>query len=196
MNSHYHQTVNKHNPKRGIHQMIKTAFNGQMDLADIRRKNLRDVVDTAFGGNVSELARRAGGRKPSFFNDLFAERKSFGEKLARNLEDALDLEPMSLDQAKLVSTQPGKRIAESQDICENELFSNRTLRIARLLDGPDRGASRTDAQFKAIEQVIATFDQLRKEIPSFERVASTSDFAPNPPATPNAEKPVSSSTGK
>lgn len=67
-------------------------------IADIRRRNLWRIVQDRFGGNVSALARAANNRQPSFFNDLFAQRKkTFGEKLARNLERDLGLEAGALD---------------------------------------------------------------------------------------------------
>lgn len=67
-----------------------------MDVADTRRLNLRRYVDAHFAGNTSAFSRKLN-RVPSFFNDLFAGRKSFGEKLARNLESKIGLSSGALD---------------------------------------------------------------------------------------------------
>lgn len=67
-----------------------------MDVAQIRRANLRKYVHSHFGGNKSAFSRKLN-RVPSFFNDLFAGRKSFGEKLARDLESSIGLAPGALD---------------------------------------------------------------------------------------------------
>lgn len=70
-----------------------------VELAGIRRTNLRRYVDEKLDGNVSELNRRYRGGKgaPSYFNDLLAGRKSFGEKVARAIEKALNLATGQLD---------------------------------------------------------------------------------------------------
>ncbi len=56
------------------------------DLPDIRRQNLRTLVDEH---TLTEVSRRM--KKPaSQINDMLAARKSFGEKVARSMEAAWD----------------------------------------------------------------------------------------------------------
>ena len=69
------------------------------ELAAVRKVNLQRYVDKKLDGNVSALNRlyRDGKGAPSYFNDMLAGRKSFGEKVARALEKALSLAPGQLD---------------------------------------------------------------------------------------------------
>lgn len=65
-------------------------------IADVRRANLRFLIERE---GLSSVARRAG--KPDRqLNDMVAGRKSFGEKVARDIESHLDpsLKPGWLDQ--------------------------------------------------------------------------------------------------
>ena len=74
-----------------------------MDDKHIRMANLAALLHKTYGNNQSAMAtaareRSTKERKPSFFNDLLAGRKSFGGALARRLEVELSLERLSLDQ--------------------------------------------------------------------------------------------------
>jgi hypothetical protein len=96
--AHYHHTVTLN--ATPFREFTKWCLSGQMrrmDIAVTRRSNLKAYVISALADNNSELARLTR-RVPSFFNDLFAGRKSFGEKLARKLEKQLGLPHMSLDE--------------------------------------------------------------------------------------------------
>lgn len=62
----------------------------------IRLTNLQ-AITKARGLNPGDLAKLAG-RKPSYYSDLLRGKKSFGEKAARTLEQALDLPRNWLDQ--------------------------------------------------------------------------------------------------
>jgi hypothetical protein len=64
------------------------------DDADIRRENFRKLWGSPF--SPSEAAVRLWGTAAQW-SDLYHGRKSFGEKLARKIEDALGLPRLSLD---------------------------------------------------------------------------------------------------
>lgn len=67
-----------------------------MDIKEIRLNNLRHYMIENCASNASELARRIR-RSPSQVNDLFANRKSFGEKFARGIEPLMGVNPGWLD---------------------------------------------------------------------------------------------------
>ena len=67
-----------------------------MSLSATRRTKLRTFLDSRLGGVEAELARRIK-RSPSQTSDMLAGRKSFGEKVARDIERLLELEPGWLD---------------------------------------------------------------------------------------------------
>ncbi len=67
---------------------------GMADDAEIRRANFRKLWPGKF--SPSKAAHRLWGT-PSQWSDLYHGRKSFGEKLARDIEDELDLVRGSLD---------------------------------------------------------------------------------------------------
>lgn len=74
-----------------------------MGMKDVRIAHLDAVLKDIYDGNKSAMARAAAerskkSRNPSFFAELLGGKKSFGEKLARSLEDELRLEPKSLDE--------------------------------------------------------------------------------------------------
>lgn len=82
--------------------MVNVGLNLDMDIQDLRRKNLRHILDTRFGGVMSRLAD-AVGRQPSYISRMLAEegkagRKGFGEDLARKFEESLGLSRGALDQ--------------------------------------------------------------------------------------------------
>lgn len=73
----------------------------EMDAADIRRAVLRSLIDSRFNGVARQLALCVG-RSEGQINDMLASppRKSFGEKIARSMEAALDLATGYLDDAR------------------------------------------------------------------------------------------------
>lgn len=73
-------------------------------LADIRRRRLIWFLENRVGGNISELGRRMA-RSASFTHDLVSNRKSFGEKIARDLEVELRLPSGWLDQESEISPE-------------------------------------------------------------------------------------------
>lgn len=91
--------------------MVQISFNGWME-EDIRKKrriaNLKAWMVKNCEGNVSELLRRAGrqDKSGSHLREVLAGRKSFGEKLARDLEKELDLQDNSLDKPSFAASPP------------------------------------------------------------------------------------------
>lgn len=68
-------------------QPVSTVIRSMNELADIRRENLRAIIDRE---GLAVAARRF--QKPDRqLNDMVAGRKSFGEKVARAMERHFDL---------------------------------------------------------------------------------------------------------
>lgn len=64
--------------------------------AEIRRARLRTYIADECNGNAADLARKVG-KSESQINDMIHARKSFGEKVARDIESALSLPKDWLD---------------------------------------------------------------------------------------------------
>lgn len=73
-----------------------------MPIQEIRRANLQRLVDVS---SVSDVAKRSG-RPISQICDVLYARKAFGEKLARRLENELELQPGELDQVRQSGVLP------------------------------------------------------------------------------------------
>jgi SOS-response transcriptional repressor LexA len=71
-----------------------------MDISEIRRRNLRQVIDQYFAGTAAELAR-ALGKQPSEISRIFtskqAHRRNVGPRLARSIEAVLGKETGWMD---------------------------------------------------------------------------------------------------
>jgi SOS-response transcriptional repressor LexA len=71
-----------------------------MDISDIRRNNLRLIIERHFAGTAVELAR-ALGKQPSEISRIFsvnpAHRRNLGSRLARRIEAALGKEAGWMD---------------------------------------------------------------------------------------------------
>lgn len=81
-----------------------TVFQSKMaDDAAIRRENFRKLWGPEFSPGY--VASRLWGR-PSFWSDQYHGRKSFGEKLARKIEEHLGLPRLSLDSPAGVTALP------------------------------------------------------------------------------------------
>lgn len=87
-----HQTVKSSSTPVGEYAVMHL---GMADDAEIRRQNLRRL----FPGDPfpSTRAARELGRTPAFWSDLARGRKSFGEKLARSIEEHAGLPRLALD---------------------------------------------------------------------------------------------------
>lgn len=73
-----------------------------MPIQEIRRANLQRLVDVS---SVSDVAKRSG-RQISQICDVLYARKAFGEKLARRLENELELQQGELDQVRQSGVLP------------------------------------------------------------------------------------------
>ncbi len=80
-----------------------------MDLAEIRRQRLREIIDTRFNGVAAHFAA-AIGREPSYVSraltDNAKHRKNIGEDLAREIERALRLPAGYLDNQHSAASTP------------------------------------------------------------------------------------------
>lgn len=79
--------------------MVYIMCNSRMDNAEVRRMALRRLIATTYGGVARQMAL-ASGKPERQINDMLATppRKSFGERVARQIENSLGLPPQSLDQ--------------------------------------------------------------------------------------------------
>ncbi len=77
-----------------------------MDVSEIRRKNLRLVIERQFSGTAAELAR-ALGKQPSEISRIFSlnrhHRRNIGSRLARQIEAVLGKETGWMDQQQFSS---------------------------------------------------------------------------------------------
>src|SRR5665213_750781 len=76
---------------------IASRYSGlpMQDLYDLRRANLRDLIERRFGGSQTRFAARVHLQYPSFVSRLLSDhptsRKNIGERMARSFETALEL---------------------------------------------------------------------------------------------------------
>ncbi|MFT4171776.1 MAG: S24 family peptidase [Rhodocyclaceae bacterium] len=82
-----HHTVNKNNTDQGIHQMVHVCCNLVMDIAERRRARLRQLIEERSLTAVANML----GKQPNQLSDTAAGRKSFGEKVARSMEEKAGL---------------------------------------------------------------------------------------------------------
>lgn len=73
------------------------------DISEIRRQNLQAIIDAKTGGNRSAFAAEVG-RKPQQIGGMLNGSKSFGTKIARELESLLGLEAGALDNETTIVT--------------------------------------------------------------------------------------------
>lgn len=90
-------------------------------IATLRRLNLQKLIDKKFDSKPARLSKSIG-RTPTFYYDLLAGNKSFGEKLARQLESALDYEPYWLDTDHSDFSQGNKLIVTNRYIRKNVIL--------------------------------------------------------------------------
>jgi SOS-response transcriptional repressor LexA len=93
-----------------ISLQVKDWSNNDMELSEIRRRRLAQIIDTRFKGIASDLAA-AIGRDSSYVSRIFTEklehRRNLGEGLARDIEALLGLAEHSLDDASLLDEAHG-----------------------------------------------------------------------------------------
>lgn len=102
--TYYHHTVtNKATPIGVFTKRLSIGETGRMDveqLKAIRRLNLARAIDIYLDGNRSEMARLYNPMepKPQQISELITNpKRSFGEKVARKLEEAIGLQRGQLD---------------------------------------------------------------------------------------------------
>lgn len=76
-----------------------------MDIANIRRQKIRELIDEKFGGNQSAFARQIG-RQADYVSRILSGRRGVGEELARDIERKLNLPALWLDGATNVEPGP------------------------------------------------------------------------------------------
>lgn len=68
-----------------------------INIKEVRKKNLQKIIDRDFHGSVHAFARSV--KRPSgFFYDVFAGRRPLGERIMRAIEAELGLIPHELDE--------------------------------------------------------------------------------------------------
>ncbi|USE79512.1 S24 family peptidase [Cupriavidus gilardii] len=88
-----------------------------MDMNALRRQRLQALVDTETRGNVAEFARRHDlnhARLLQILNPNYRGGRSFGEKVARDLEAALKLPALYLDAPAIAAGAPANIHGETQ----------------------------------------------------------------------------------
>lgn len=80
------------------------------DISDIRRGNLQAIINAKTGGNRAAFASEVG-RKPQQIGGMLNGSKSFGTKIAREIESLLGLELGALDDENMVVTAKNFRSA-------------------------------------------------------------------------------------
>lgn len=83
-----------------VSHLIKLCLNTPMDMHAIRRRNLRDLIESQ-GGSVASFARASGiseARLSQLLSQSFRGGRNFGEKMARKIEQQWGLPPLALDE--------------------------------------------------------------------------------------------------
>lgn len=93
---HYHSWVNVSNTFYGIHSSVKNRSNAPMNATEIRRQRLRELLSERFADNASDLAR-AVKKQQSYISELLKGKRSFGERVARDIERKVGVTPGWLD---------------------------------------------------------------------------------------------------
>lgn len=118
------------------------------DIVEVRRRNLQALINTKTGGNQAAFASSVG-RKPQQISGMLNGSKSFGAKIARELEALTGLDAGALDADSL--TVKNFRAAESDEpedgwtrvpvfsiegACHDGVFENQSnaLDIVRSID--------------------------------------------------------------
>lgn len=140
-----------------------------MSIADIRRENLRALVEAE---GLATIARRA--KKPDRqINDMLAGRKSFGEKVARDIENKMGLDTGALDRPITGSTT-GTSPQRAVETAEQRI---NPLTIIRRLDGQVTPRSKatllrleklaiegslTDEEWSLLEGIVDRFERAHR----------------------------------
>ncbi|TXH60766.1 MAG: hypothetical protein E6Q89_00310 [Bacteroidia bacterium] len=77
------------------------------DIKEIRKHNLRKIIDDQYNGSVNAFAKHIK-RPPGFFYDAFADKRPLGERVMRSIEAELGLLPHELDKEDATNFQAKK----------------------------------------------------------------------------------------
>lgn len=115
-----------------------------MNIHDIRRNNLRALVDSRFDGKISALAT-AVERQSSYLSRCLAttgpHAKTIGEKFARYIEDSLGLAPHALD------AEPGNDTPERRSLLEDGAMPGTLMPIETWDDDTPLGVDEVELPF-------------------------------------------------
>lgn len=130
-------------------------------MQETRRVRLRAFLDAECGGNKTELARRTK-KKQSYISDLLRGSKSFGEKVAREMETRLGLDAGHLDRAQ---DSPPSKVRESPPPYMAIAPDDFPTLIAQRVRGWD------EAQQLALLNFVETMNAAHREKPARPRKA-------------------------
>ena len=148
MHAYHHMVTAEATPNGAFTEWCMPADNSGMENsdADTRRANLNRLIESQYSGNRSAIARDYNPKepKPQFFSDLLRKNsgKSFGEKVARKIEEAVGLlkgqldipnSPLLRDEARRSRLKDDLRIAI--DALDRE-DQRKTLDFVRALQQP------------------------------------------------------------
>ena len=137
-----------------------------MTIYDIRRKNLRSLLDDLFGGKQVELAN-ALERSPSYISRILSvhsdepspSTRNIGETLARDIEAQLGLPRYSLDDA---SDQLSSHIKEPRRAYQTHLYERVPEAQRRAIENIAALLLKLDAdQTQAVERALKLLLRLR-----------------------------------
>jgi hypothetical protein len=163
-----------------------------MELQDIRRKNLRALIDQKFDGTIARLAElidRQAGYVSRLLSDNPDHRRNLGEKLARQIEHATGIQSGWLDTHHELSDQaPEKSHNEASSIASREAQQL----IDQIVEMDHRQSLPKDT-IKAIQTLLTSIDRPSATSADFNYPAETLDqlnrlAAPTARKTPDDEK--------
>lgn len=89
--------------------MVNYCFNEAMDIQEIRRTQLKEIIKQHFNGVASSFAQKID-KEPSYISRIFTEkeehRRNIGESFAREIEQKLGLPYLFLDTLKTSIQEP------------------------------------------------------------------------------------------
>lgn len=161
------------------------------DDALIRRENLKRLMAQR-GWSVKDLSRELGWGRYSFWNDLVDGRKSFGEKLARRIEDAAKLPRGWLDQHAAHHIVPADTAAASAPAANALVLSaeeHDLLFAFRKLPVTERQEIVRDVMGSAerLEEMVSRYLRENHAVSGFASASRVAErISPAPPAPPSS----------
>ena len=113
------------------------------DIKEIRKRNLRTIIDEQFAGSVNAFAKHIK-RPPGFFYDAFADKRPLGERVMRSIEAELRLLPHELDRIEdgrfqekkfeLINVYSSKLSAgNGNEIFDEEIIDQSPINVALMI---------------------------------------------------------------